>query len=68
MTTGNTWSEESLPDKDFFPHVNNIFNDMADNTNANANGSAPAAAPYVFLSSILKIMLEFLVLAIGLEM
>jgi hypothetical protein len=64
MTTGNTLSEESLPDKDFFPHVNNIFDDMADNTNANANGSA-AAAPYVFLSSILKIIL---VLAIGLEM
>jgi hypothetical protein len=66
-TTSNTSSEGPFHDYDFFSDVNNIFSDLSDKTNDNVNGSAPAAVPYVFLSSMLDMMLKFLVLAFGLD-
>ena len=45
---------------DFFPDLGNLFlNDMGDNLNA--NGAAPVA-PYVFLSFLFEIMVEFMFL------
>ena len=45
---------------DFFPDLGNLFlNDMGDNLNA--NGAAPVA-PYLFLSFLFEIMVEFMFL------
>ena len=45
---------------DFFPDLDNLFlNDMGDNLNA--NGAAPVA-PYLFLSFLFEIMVEFMFL------
>ena len=45
---------------DFFPDLDNLFlNDMGDNLNA--NGAAPVA-PYVFLSFLFEIVVEFMFL------
>ena len=45
---------------DFFPDLANLFlNDMG--YNLNANGAAPVA-PYVFLSFLFKIVVEFMFL------
>ena len=47
-------------DDDFFLDLANLFlNDMGDNLNA--NGAAPIA-PYVFLSFMFKIVVEFMFL------
>ena len=47
-------------DDDFFPNLSNLFrNDMGDNLNA--NGAAPVA-PYVFLSFLFEITVEFMFL------
>ena len=47
-------------DDDFFPDLGNLFlNDMGDNLNA--NGVAPVA-PYVFLSVLIEIVVEFMFL------
>ena len=47
-------------DNDFFPNLGNLFlNDMGDNLNA--NGAAPVA-PYVFLSFLFEIVVEFMFL------
>ena len=47
-------------DDNFFPDLSNLFlNDMGDNLNA--NGAAPVA-PYVFLSFLFKILVEFMFL------
>ena len=44
--------------EEFFPTLGNLFlNDMGDNLNA--NGAAPVA-PYVFLSFLFEIMVEFM--------
>ena len=45
---------------DFFPDLGNLFlNDMGDNLNAN---SAAPVAPYVFLSFLFEIVVEFMFL------
>ena len=50
-------------DDDFFPYLDNLFlNDMGDNHNA--NGAAPIA-PYVFLSFLFEIVVEFMFLVLG---
>ena len=47
-------------DDDFFPDLGNLLlNDMGDNLNA--NGAAPVA-PYVFLSFLIEIVVEFMFL------
>jgi hypothetical protein len=56
-----------LPQEDFFPDIDNLFGDMSltnDNTNS-GSASAPAPTPYVFL--IFACLLQFLGLAIDLD-
>ena len=54
-----TAGSDDFADDDFFPDLGNLFlNDMGDNLNA--NGAAPIA-PYVFLSFLFKIMVEFMI-------
>ena len=55
-----TAGSHDVTDDDFFPDLGNLFlNDMGDNLNA--NGAAPVA-PYVFLSFLFEIVVEFMFL------
>ena len=55
-----TASSDDFTEDDFFPDLGNLFlNDMGDNLNA--NGAAPVA-PYVFLSFLFEIVVEFMFL------
>ena len=55
-----TASSHDFTDDDFFPDLSNLFlNDMGDNLGA--NGAAPVA-PYVFLSFLFEIVVEFMFL------
>ena len=55
-----TAGSHDFTDDDFFPDLGNLFlNDMGDNLNA--NGAAPVA-PYVFLSFLFEIVVEFMFL------
>ena len=55
-----TAGSHDFTDDDFFPNLGNLFlNDMGDNLNA--NGAAPIA-PYVFLSFLFEIVVEFMFL------
>ena len=50
---------------DFFPDLGNlILDDMADNVNA---GGAAPAAPYVILSFLFEIVVEFMFLVCALD-
>ena len=52
-----TVGSDDFTDDDLFPDLGNLFlNDMGDNLNA--NGAAPVA-PYVFLSFLFEIVIEF---------
>jgi hypothetical protein len=60
--------DDVFPNEDFFPDIDNLFGDMSltdDNTNS-GSASAPAPTPYVFL--IFACLLQFLGLAIDLDM
>jgi hypothetical protein len=60
--------EDVFPNEDFFPDIDNLFGDMSltdDKTN-NGFASAPAPTPYVFL--MITFVLQFLGLAINLDM
>ena len=55
-----TAGSHDFTDDDFFPDLGNLFlNDMVDNLSA--NGAAPVA-PYVFLSFLFEIVVEFMFL------
>ena len=55
-----TAGSHDFADDDFFPDLGNLFLDnMGDNLNA--NGAAPVA-PYVFLSFLFDIVVEFMFL------
>ena len=55
-----TAGSHDFTDDDFFPDLGNLFlNDMGDNLNT--NGAAPVA-PYVFLSFLFEIAVEFMFL------
>ena len=55
-----TAGSHDFTDDDFFPDLGNLFlNDMGDNLKA--NGAAPVA-PYVFLSFLFEIVVEFMFL------
>ena len=55
-----TAGSHDFTDDDFFPDLGNLFlNDMGDNLNA--NGASPVA-PYVFLSILFEIVVEFMFL------
>jgi hypothetical protein len=60
--------DDVFPNEEFFPHIDNLFGDMSltdDNTNGGST-SAPAPTPYVFM--IFAFVLQFLGLAIDLDM
>jgi hypothetical protein len=60
--------DDVFPNEDFLPDIDNLFGDMS-LTDENTNGgsaSAPAPTPYVFL--IFACVLQFLGLAIDLDM
>jgi hypothetical protein len=60
--------DDVFPNEDFFPNIDNFIGDMSltdDNTNG-GSASAPAPTPYVFL--IFACVLQFLGLAIDLDM
>ena len=58
--TLTTAGSHDFTEDDFFPDLGNLFlNDMGDNLNA--NGAAPIA-PYVFLSFLFEIVVEFMFL------
>src|SRR3989337_332245 len=60
-----TAGSDDFANDNFFPDLGNLFiNDMADNTNA--GGSVPAA-PYVTLSLLFEIILDFLFLVCALD-
>ena len=55
-----TAGSHDFTDDNFFPDLGNLFlNDMGDNLNN--NGAAPVA-PYVFLSFLFEIVVEFMFL------
>ena len=55
-----TAGSHDFTNDDFFPDLGNLFlNDMGDNLNAN---SAAPVAPYVFLSFLFEIVVEFMFL------
>jgi hypothetical protein len=62
-----TSPEDFFLNNNFFLDIKSLFiDDMGNNVVANANANANLqAAPYVVLSSLFQILLEFLVLAIG---
>jgi hypothetical protein len=74
-TDGITSTDDSFPDKDFFPDISALYiDDMADDAGANANVNAnananlnananPPAALYAIYSYLFQFLLQFLVLA-----
>jgi hypothetical protein len=74
-TDGITSTDDSFPDEDFFPDISSLYiDDMADdagaNANANLNANAnvnPPAAPYAICTHLFQFMLQFLVLAFGID-
>jgi hypothetical protein len=72
-TEGITSTDDSFPDEDFFPDISALYiDDMADgagaNANANLNANAnPPAAPYAICSYLFHFLLQFLVLAFGVD-
>lgn len=61
--------DDHFPNDDFFPDVDNLFNDMAsEDVDTKSSASAPAAVTYVFLFFPLEVLPEFLVLVFVLDM
>jgi hypothetical protein len=60
--------DDVFPNEDFFPDIDNLFGDMSltDNNTNGGSASAPAPTPYIFL--IFAFVLQFLGLAINLDM
>lgn len=55
-----TIGSDGFTDNDFFPDLGNLFlNDMGDNLNANV---AAPITPYVFLTFLFRIVVEFMFL------
>jgi hypothetical protein len=60
--------DDVFPNEDFFPDIDNLFGDMSltnDNTN---DGSASASVPTPYVFMIFAFVLQFLGLAIDLDM
>ena len=63
--TRATASSDDFANDDFFPDLSNlILDDMGDNVNA---GGAAPAAPYVILSFLFEIVVEFMFLVCALD-
>jgi hypothetical protein len=68
-TDGITSTDDSFPDKDFFPDISSLYiDDMADDAGANANANVnvnanlnananPPAAPYAIYSYLFQFLL-----------
>jgi hypothetical protein len=75
VTTGFiliTDADDIFPDEDFLPDISSLFDNMGDNKgtpNVNANTNmGSSSAPYVSLLLIIDFVLQFIILAIGLDM
>jgi hypothetical protein len=79
-TDGITSTDDSFPDENFFPDISSLYiDDMADNAGANANANlnanantnlnvnVPPAAPYAICTYFFEFLLQFLVLAFGID-
>jgi LTR polyprotein gag-polypeptide-like protein len=72
-TDGITSTDHSFPDEDFFPDISSLYIDaMADDTGVNLNPNLnanpiPPPAPYVICSYLVQFLLQFLVLALGID-
>jgi hypothetical protein len=74
-TDGITSTDDSFPDEDFFPDISALYiDDMADGAGANANANMnlnananPLAPPYAICSYLFQFLLQFLVLAFGVD-
>ncbi|KAK1693382.1 hypothetical protein QYE76_010079 [Lolium multiflorum] len=71
-TTGFiTDADDTFPNDDFSPDVDDLFDDMGDNAN-NGHAAASASVQYVLISTMFRfmfqIMVQFLVLAFGVDM
>jgi hypothetical protein len=74
-----TSTDDSFPDEDFFPDISGLYiDDMDDDASANANLNAnanvnlnanvnPRAASYAICSYLFQFLLQFLVLAFGID-
>jgi hypothetical protein len=80
VTTDDIMStDDSFPDEDFFPDISTLYIvDMADDASANVNANAnanvnlntnanPPAALYAICSYLFQFLLQFLVLAFGID-
>ena len=67
-TTGCFITGDSVADDDFFPDVHDLLDDMADEDTDPKSSASAAAVPYVFLSFLLKVLPQFLVLVLILHM
>ena len=59
--------DDYFPDDDFFPGVHDLLDDMED-TDPKSNAFAPASVQYVFLSFLLEVLQQFLLLVFALHM
>jgi hypothetical protein len=72
-TDGITSTDDSFPDEDFFPNISSLYiDDMADDAGANANANLnanvnPPTTPYAICSYRFQFLLQFLVLAFGVD-
>jgi hypothetical protein len=78
-TDGITSTDDSFPDEDFFPDISSLYIDnMADDAGANANvnlnayvnlnaNANPPTAPYAICSYLFQFLLQFFVLAFGVD-
>jgi hypothetical protein len=74
-TDSITSTDDSFPDKDFFPDITSLYiDDMADDAGAHANANLnantnvnPPAPPYAISTHFFQFLLQFLVLAFGID-
>jgi hypothetical protein len=70
-TDSITSTNDSFPNEDFFPDISNLYiSGMADDAGANANANLnanPPTAPYAICSYLFQFLLQFLVLAFGID-
>ena len=73
MTTGcfitdDRVADDYFPDDDFFPDVHDLFDDMTGEDTDPKSSASAAAVPYVFLSFLVEVLLQFLALVSALRM
>ena len=57
-----------FPDDEFFPDLHDLLDDMTGEDTDPKSSASAAAVPYVFLSFLLKVLPQFLVLVLVLHM